>query len=98
MHIRKRGEEIDDEVGPDGVKSLTVDNETGKARKTGWVEFRGEKVPWEEGVYEFRFHHDGKYNVMAATEPFEIYGQCRSLLSSGFYSSGCFANTTSFHS
>ncbi|PLW40083.1 hypothetical protein PCANC_16345 [Puccinia coronata f. sp. avenae] len=73
MHIRKRGEEIDDEVGPDGVKSLTVDNETGKARKTGWVEFRGEKVPWEEGVYEFRFHHDGKYNVMAATEPFEIY-------------------------
>ncbi|MBW0483024.1 hypothetical protein O181_022739 [Austropuccinia psidii MF-1] len=39
----------------------------------GWIEFKGEQLPWKEGVYEFRLHHDGKHNVMALTEPFEVY-------------------------
>ncbi|KAI7950466.1 hypothetical protein MJO29_009140 [Puccinia striiformis f. sp. tritici] len=69
MHIGKRSEEGEEDKGQD----QKLENESGKPRKTGWVEFKGERLPWEEGTYEFRFHHGGKYNVMAITEPFEIY-------------------------
>ncbi|KAA1081597.1 phosphatidylethanolamine N-methyltransferase [Puccinia graminis f. sp. tritici] len=72
MHIGKRRQEGDAELD-DAGKELKLENEAAKPRKTGWVEFKGERLPWEEGVYEFRYHHDGKYNVMAVTEPFEIY-------------------------
>ena len=27
---------------------------------------------WTSGVFEFRYHHDGRYNVMAISLPFEI--------------------------
>ncbi|KAI8461050.1 phosphatidylethanolamine N-methyltransferase [Phakopsora pachyrhizi] len=40
---------------------------------SGLVEFKSGRLPWKEGVYEFRYHHDGKHNVMAATESIEIY-------------------------
>jgi len=74
MHIGKRGQEPNEDANLTEGKSPNMDdNESCKPRKTGWVEFKGDKLPWEEGVYEFRFHHDGKYNVMAITEPFEIY-------------------------
>jgi len=73
MHIGKRGQEPNEDADLPEGKSPMDDNESCKPRKTGWVEFKGDKLPWEEGVYEFRFHHDGKYNVMAITEPFEIY-------------------------
>ncbi|PPJ56586.1 hypothetical protein CBER1_01799 [Cercospora berteroae] len=39
---------------------------------TGEVEFSGDKLWWTQGVFEFRYHHDGKYNVMATSLPFEI--------------------------
>ncbi|KAH9834294.1 Phosphatidylethanolamine N-methyltransferase, partial [Teratosphaeria destructans] len=39
---------------------------------SGTVEFRGDKLWWTQGVFEFRYHHDGKYNVMAISLPFEI--------------------------
>lgn len=39
---------------------------------TGEVVFSGEKLWWREGVYEFRYHHDGNHNVMAISQPFEI--------------------------
>ncbi|PSN62282.1 phosphatidylethanolamine N-methyltransferas-like protein [Corynespora cassiicola Philippines] len=39
---------------------------------TGEVEFRGDKLWWTTGVFEFRYHHDGKHNVMALSQPFEI--------------------------
>ncbi|CAG8826022.1 25017_t:CDS:2, partial [Gigaspora rosea] len=29
-------------------------------------------LPWEIGTYEFRYHHNDKYNVMAISQPFEI--------------------------
>jgi hypothetical protein len=74
MHIGKRRQEGDAELD-DAGEELKLENEAAKPRKNGWVEFKGERVPWEEGVYEFRYHHDGKYNVMAVTEPFEIYGK-----------------------
>lgn len=40
----------------------------------GTVSFTGPQLAWSEGWYEFRYHHDGKHNVMAITEPIEIYG------------------------
>jgi len=40
---------------------------------SGYVEFRGEALPWKVGKYEVRYHHDGKYNVMAIDGPIEIY-------------------------
>jgi phosphatidylethanolamine N-methyltransferase len=38
----------------------------------GEIEFAGDKAFWSNGVYEFRYHHDGKHNVMAISLPFEI--------------------------
>lgn len=41
---------------------------------TGEVEFSGDKLWWTTGgVFEFRYHHDGKHNVMATSKPFEIH-------------------------
>ena len=39
---------------------------------TGEMEFSGDKLWWTTGVFEFRYHHDGKYTVMAVSLPFEI--------------------------
>lgn len=41
----------------------------------GTIIFSGEKLPWHEGTYEIRYHHDGLYNVMAKSIPFEIIGK-----------------------
>ncbi|CAG8481815.1 5290_t:CDS:10 [Gigaspora margarita] len=35
-------------------------------------------LPWEIGTYEFRYHHNDKYNVMAISQPFEIIANCAS--------------------
>ncbi|KAL9611251.1 MAG: hypothetical protein Q9167_004105 [Letrouitia subvulpina] len=39
---------------------------------SGELEFSGDKLWWTTGVFEFRYHHDGKHNVMAISLPFEI--------------------------
>jgi len=39
---------------------------------SGELEFAGSKLWWTQGVFEFRYHHDGKHNVMAISLPFEI--------------------------
>jgi len=39
---------------------------------TGEVEFRGDKLWWTTGVFEFRYHHAGRHNVMALSQAFEI--------------------------
>ncbi|KAI9815362.1 MAG: phosphatidylethanolamine N-methyltransferase [Thelocarpon impressellum] len=38
----------------------------------GEVVFEGDKLWWTQGVFEFRYHHDGKHNVMAISLPFEM--------------------------
>ncbi|KAI1313856.1 phosphatidylethanolamine N-methyltransferase [Mortierella claussenii] len=38
----------------------------------GRVVFLGDKLPWLQGTFEFRYHHHGRYNVMAYTTPFAI--------------------------
>ncbi|RAH49810.1 phosphatidylethanolamine N-methyltransferase [Aspergillus brunneoviolaceus CBS 621.78] len=39
---------------------------------TGEVVFTGDKLFWTQGAFEFRYHHNGKHNVMAISRPFEI--------------------------
>ena len=39
---------------------------------SGEMEFSGDKLWWTQGVFEFRYHHDAKHNVMAISLPFEI--------------------------
>ena len=39
---------------------------------SGEMEFSGDKLWWTTGVFEFRYHHNGKHNVMALSRPFEI--------------------------
>ncbi|MCJ1305252.1 phosphatidylethanolamine N-methyltransferase, partial [Hypocenomyce scalaris] len=39
---------------------------------SGEMEFAGDKLWWTTGVFEFRYHHNGKHNVMAISLPFEI--------------------------
>ena len=60
---------------------LLVDQRVSAAQRTdgeekdflsGVLEFTGDKLWWTQGVFEFRYHHDGKYNVMAMSLPFEI--------------------------
>lgn len=38
----------------------------------GEVVFQGDKLWWTQGVFEFRYHHDGGHTAMAISEPFEI--------------------------
>lgn len=38
----------------------------------GEVVFEGDKLWWTQGMFEFRYHHNGHHNVMALSEPFEI--------------------------
>ncbi|KAG6008841.1 phosphatidylethanolamine N-methyltransferase [Claviceps lovelessii] len=38
----------------------------------GEVLFQGDKLWWTQGVFEFRYHHNGKHKAMAVSEPFEI--------------------------
>ncbi|KAI0409038.1 phosphatidylethanolamine N-methyltransferase [Xylaria palmicola] len=39
----------------------------------GEILFSGDKLWWTQGVFEFRYHHDGTHNVMAISQPFEIH-------------------------
>jgi phosphatidylethanolamine N-methyltransferase len=38
----------------------------------GEVAFEGDKLWWTQGVFEFRYHHNGRHHAMAISEPFEI--------------------------
>lgn len=38
----------------------------------GVYTFGGSKLFWEEGIYEFRYHLDGKHDVTCISAPFEI--------------------------
>jgi phosphatidylethanolamine N-methyltransferase len=38
----------------------------------GEVEFRGDKLWWTTGVFEFRYHHGAKHHVMSVSQAFEI--------------------------
>ncbi|KIV93589.1 hypothetical protein PV10_04792 [Exophiala mesophila] len=43
-----------------------------KEYMSGEMVFSGDKLWWTQGVFEFRYHHNGKHNVMAISLPFEV--------------------------
>ncbi|KAK4662864.1 phosphatidylethanolamine N-methyltransferase [Podospora pseudopauciseta] len=53
----------DEKVESEGVEGPLVQGE---------MVFEGDKLWWTQGVYEFRYHHHGKHNVMSISEPFEV--------------------------
>ena len=53
-------------------ETRTQDPVTKEDLFTGTIEFAREKLFWTNGVYEFRYHHDGRHTVMAISKPFEI--------------------------
>ena len=53
------------------ISSITLEDYETKDFLTGEMEFSGDKLWWSTGVFEFRYHHNGKHNVMAISEPFE---------------------------
>ncbi|KAF2121347.1 phosphatidylethanolamine N-methyltransferase [Lophiotrema nucula] len=54
----------------DKISPVTEDDDT--EYLTGEMLFTGDKLWWTTGVFEFRYHHDGKHNVMALSQAFEI--------------------------
>lgn len=56
----------------DGRSSAIVSAEEDKYQAKGEVSFSGDTLVWRCGVYEARYHHDGKHNVMAISRKFEI--------------------------
>ncbi|KAI8352829.1 phospholipid methyltransferase-domain-containing protein [Choanephora cucurbitarum] len=59
----------EDEIDPDTV--LFPPQIPSKSK--GRIIFRGaQKLPWQVGTYEFRYHHDGKHRVMTHSQPFKI--------------------------
>ena len=60
------------EVGLLASNTKTTDSATGQAMLSGTMIFSGDKLWWTQGVFEFRYHHNGHHNVMAISLPFEI--------------------------
>ena len=56
----------------DKLKPANSNEEEASDCYTGEVEFRGDKLWWTTGVFEFRYHHGGKHHVMALSQAFEI--------------------------
>ena len=56
----------------DTLVSLTKSSIPGLRIVTGQVLMNDLMIPWKCGVYEIRYHHDGKYNVITRTKPFRI--------------------------
>lgn len=56
------------------VKQKRPDPHTGVPEEclTGEMEFSDEKLFWSTGVFEFRYHHNGKHNVLALSPRFAI--------------------------
>ena len=54
------------------VKSNVITTDGNKQLYSGEMVFSGDKLWWTLGVFEFRYHHNGKHNVMAISRPFEI--------------------------
>ena len=53
------------------VSSVVRKDGENKDFLSGEMEFSGDKLWWTTGVFEFRYHHKGKHNVMAISLPFE---------------------------
>jgi phosphatidylethanolamine N-methyltransferase len=76
MWVPVHGEEWDGDI-PIGSQTSTRAGREGSGasdEECGMAVFKGDSLPWTVGRYEMRYHHDGKYNVLAFEGPIEIYG------------------------
>ncbi|RHZ47253.1 hypothetical protein Glove_586g12 [Diversispora epigaea] len=48
------------------------EEEDDEPSEKGEVWFKGDKIFWELGTYEFRYHHNDGHKVMTISQPFEI--------------------------
>lgn len=66
----------DSPIGESSPTNVPTDGESLGAHdeECGTVVFKGDKLPWMVGLYEIRYHHDEKYNVLALEGPIEIAG------------------------
>lgn len=69
-------EQYDSRIADLGIISSDI-KESQKTSSTsefvhGEMEFSGDKLWWTTGIFEFRYHHNGKHNVMAMSESFEL--------------------------
>ncbi|KAI0192474.1 phosphatidylethanolamine N-methyltransferase [Astrocystis sublimbata] len=53
--------------------SVKSQDSLGSGLVEGEMMFSGDKLWWTQGVFEFRYHHDGTHNAMAISQPFEIH-------------------------
>jgi len=60
------------QINSDEKVTRTTDDGKAIERMTGEMVFAGDKLWWTQGSFEFRYHHNGKHNVMAISLPFEI--------------------------
>jgi phosphatidylethanolamine N-methyltransferase len=65
-------DQYDTKLADQGIISSDEKNPSNPDVVYGEAEFRGDKNVWKNGVFEFRYHHDGKHSVMAISRPFEI--------------------------
>ncbi|MCJ1404034.1 phosphatidylethanolamine N-methyltransferase [Xylographa trunciseda] len=59
-------------VSDSRVSGISRKDGESKDYLVGEMEFSGDKLWWTTGVFEFRYHHNGKHNVMAISLPFNI--------------------------
>ncbi|KAG8837501.1 phosphatidylethanolamine N-methyltransferase [Serendipita sp. 400] len=62
----------DEEWDGDVPRPLT-DHSEGEEAECGEIVFKNSTLPWQTGDYELRYHHDGKYNVVALVGTIQIY-------------------------
>ncbi|PVF99622.1 hypothetical protein CPB86DRAFT_783511 [Serendipita vermifera] len=62
----------DEEWDGDVPRPLT-DRNNDEETECGEIVFKNSTLPWQVGEYELRYHHDGKYNVVAMVGPVQIY-------------------------
>jgi len=76
MWVPVHDEEWDGDIpiNESGPTNVLADGEGPGANdeECGTVVIKGDKLPWMVGLYEMRYHHDGKYNVLALEGPIEI--------------------------
>ncbi|KAG1732651.1 phospholipid methyltransferase-domain-containing protein [Suillus paluster] len=70
MWVPVHDEEWNEDVPLDDTSRLTT---RGKEPELGSVSFESSTLPWTVGLYEVRYHHDGKYNVLSLDGPCEVY-------------------------
>ncbi|CAG7852914.1 Phosphatidylethanolamine N-methyltransferase Short=PEAMT [Serendipita indica DSM 11827] len=64
---------VHDEEWEGDVPRPLTDRSEGEDTECGELVFKNSTLPWQTGEYELRYHHDGKYNVVALIGPIQVY-------------------------